>query len=168
MWDVTRTPYYVNSENLSFLGPDGEVQRAWSVPMQMTSWKSLYYKLRANFDGLQSDYYPERVRLPQTKGQAKYDSGQTVTDVRYKDGQVIVEYESTDRKITTLYPDLVIAADGSRSRIRHLVQPDIIPQYAGYVAWRGMVPEKDLSEDTREHFGEHASLLPMVKGHILM
>ncbi len=41
--------------------------------------------------------------------------------------------------------DLVIGADGIRSRVRGLFAPDIVPAYGGYVAWRGVIEETDLS-----------------------
>jgi 2-polyprenyl-6-methoxyphenol hydroxylase-like FAD-dependent oxidoreductase len=58
---------------------------------------------------------------------------------------------------STCSADLLIAADGIRSTVRQLVAPDIAPEYAGYVAWRGLVEEGDLSAATHAalfgHFG---------------
>lgn len=48
--------------------------------------------------------------------------------------------------------DVVIAADGIGSRSRRLLLPGIQPHYAGYVAWRGMVPEHELPRETVEAF----------------
>lgn len=36
--------------------------------------------------------------------------------------------------------DLVIGADGYRSAVRAAVHPDVRPEYAGYLAWRGAYP----------------------------
>jgi 2-polyprenyl-6-methoxyphenol hydroxylase-like FAD-dependent oxidoreductase len=44
--------------------------------------------------------------------------------------------------------DLVIAADGIRSQLRALLAPETKPQYAGYVAWRGICDEATLSKKT--------------------
>lgn len=41
--------------------------------------------------------------------------------------------------------DLLIGADGFRSTVRAQFAPSILPQYCGYVAWRGMVEENELS-----------------------
>lgn len=48
--------------------------------------------------------------------------------------------------------DVVIAADGIGSRSRRLLLPGIQPEYAGYVAWRGMVAEESLEQATVETF----------------
>ena len=39
--------------------------------------------------------------------------------------------------------DLLVAADGFRSSVRHICAPTQQPIYAGYVGWRGMVGEAD-------------------------
>ena len=41
--------------------------------------------------------------------------------------------------------DLVVGADGIRSRVRALLAPAVVPNYGGYVAWRGIMDETDLS-----------------------
>ena len=40
--------------------------------------------------------------------------------------------------------DVLIGADGFRSQVRRGLFHDIVPEYAGYVAWRGIVPEADI------------------------
>ena len=45
--------------------------------------------------------------------------------------------------------DLVVFADGVNSLARATLLPGATPRYAGYVAWRGMVHETELSADTR-------------------
>ena len=63
--------------------------------------------------------------------------------------------------------DVVVAADGIGSRSRRLLLPGIQPTYAGYVAWRGMVNEDELSRETVDAFvdslcsyqGERSSIL---------
>jgi len=58
--------------------------------------------------------------------------------------------------------DLLVAADGFRSSIRGLLLPEVQPEYAGYVAWRGVVQESDLSADVlkvfEDNFTCHAAL----------
>jgi 2-polyprenyl-6-methoxyphenol hydroxylase-like FAD-dependent oxidoreductase len=50
--------------------------------------------------------------------------------------------------------DLLIAADGYRSTVRGIYFPDVQPIYAGYIIWRGVAEESELSPSLREHFFE--------------
>ncbi len=45
--------------------------------------------------------------------------------------------------------DVIVGADGFRSTVRSIEAPDILPRYAGYVAWRGLVEEARLSASFR-------------------
>lgn len=53
--------------------------------------------------------------------------------------------------------DVIIAADGIGSRARELLVPGIVPTYSGYVAWRGIADERDLSRQTRDTLGDSLS-----------
>ena len=46
--------------------------------------------------------------------------------------------------------DLLIGADGVRSTVRAQLWPEAVPEYAGYVAWRGIVDEDRLSAEHRD------------------
>jgi 2-polyprenyl-6-methoxyphenol hydroxylase-like FAD-dependent oxidoreductase len=62
---------------------------------------------------------------------------------------------------------LAIAADGINSTIRALLAPEATPRYAGYVAWRGVIEESEMSAD--EHallFGRMCFALP--QGELLL
>ena len=52
--------------------------------------------------------------------------------------------------------DILVGADGIRSTVRQQFLPDVLPLYAGYTAWRGLVNESAfppaLHRDLFEHF----------------
>lgn len=55
--------------------------------------------------------------------------------------------------------DVLVGADGFRSAVRGQLLPDVQQQYAGYVAWRGLVDERDavaaMGEDVFAHLSFH-------------
>lgn len=117
------------------LGSDGQPLCTWAHPQILTSWGRLYTLLRA--------------ALPE----ARHRLGAGVESVAQDDAGVSVQLASGE----TLQADLLVAADGIRSTVRAHLLPAVQPQYAGYVAWRGVCEEAALSRYTREtlfpHFG---------------
>ena len=80
---------------------------------------------------------------------------------RYHLGHAGVRVEQDDATVTVQFNngakatgELLIGADGIRSAVRQQFAPEARPQYAGYVAWRGLVEEQALSADT------HRDLFP--------
>ncbi|KAI1333144.1 hypothetical protein F5Y16DRAFT_393545 [Xylariaceae sp. FL0255] len=82
-------------------------------------------------------------------GKVSYLSGKRVSAFEYIPGKVAVRYVDvqTDEE-TTLSGDVLISADGIHSTVRRLVNAPTLERYAGYVSWRGTVPERELSEET--------------------
>lgn len=111
-----------------FLAPDGSVARGGHGPMRFTSWDAVYRRLRAGF--------PDE----------HYHSGHETVDVAPEEPAL----SFADRGRAE--GDLVVAAEGIRSTVRERLFPDAGPEYAGYVAWRGTVPESAVSDDVREQF----------------
>jgi 2-polyprenyl-6-methoxyphenol hydroxylase-like FAD-dependent oxidoreductase len=109
------------------LARDGRELIRMPLPQVLTSWGYLYRLLRR--------------QLPP----GRYHGGRAVRAVRQTDRQVVLEMESGD----TVTADLLVAADGLRSTVRQQLLPDVRPQYAGYVAWRGLADEAALSARTR-------------------
>lgn len=71
---------------------------------------------------------------------------------RYHRGKALVAFEQDAEGVTVQFADgdsvradLLIAADGLRSLVRQMLTTNAKPQYAGYIAWRGMVDESALS-----------------------
>jgi 2-polyprenyl-6-methoxyphenol hydroxylase-like FAD-dependent oxidoreductase len=78
--------------------------------------------------------------LLEALGEGTVRTGCTVTAVRTGRDRAAVALEGPDGP-ATVDADLVVAADGVRSRLRGALFPDHPgPAYAGYTVWRGLVP----------------------------
>ncbi|MDP6351933.1 MAG: FAD-dependent monooxygenase [Alphaproteobacteria bacterium] len=106
---------------------DGSVAGTHELPQVMTSWDLLYRMLLAP---LPAANYHIAMRLVG----AEPDS--TGVTARFADG-------------TTERGDILIGADGLRSTVRAQMLPEALPLYAGYAAWRGLIPESVVSEPSR-------------------
>jgi 2-polyprenyl-6-methoxyphenol hydroxylase-like FAD-dependent oxidoreductase len=102
----------------------GNQLASFDYPQYLTSWSSLYNLLYAAFP-------------PQC-----YHLGAELLEVRQTD-EGAVALMSSGQQVAA---DLVVGADGIRSRVRGLLAPHIVPSYGGYVAWRGIMDETDLSD----------------------
>lgn len=119
----------------------------------MTSWDLAYYVLRANVDGVESEYCNVPTNIGDEK-RVRHLHGHKVTGIEDKGDTVAVSYETTDGQNGAIEADLVVSADGPSSTIRSILEPSTQRTYAGYVALRGTVPEEDVSPSTREAFSE--------------
>ena len=88
------------------------------------------------------------------RGNAKYENGCTVTGAEHVQEDVKVTWQQKDAGEKNEAVDLVIAADGASSTVRRLLEPSVERKYCGYVAWRGTVPEDQLSDEAKEVFVE--------------
>jgi 2-polyprenyl-6-methoxyphenol hydroxylase-like FAD-dependent oxidoreductase len=88
-------------------------------PQVLTAWERVYRVLR---DAFAPERYHRGIGL-----QAVEQSGQGVV-AHFSDG-------------STALCDVLIGADGLRSTVRQLCAPAVAPLYAGYVAWRALLPE---------------------------
>ena len=113
--ELLNPPYSVNSPNLQILKRDGSVKSKWNVIWEMTSWNTLYFRLRATFDGHTSEYCSQAPKTQQTgNGKGIYEHGKTVTDVKSTDHGVTVYFDDLNHAHSSTTADLLIAADGMR------------------------------------------------------
>jgi 2-polyprenyl-6-methoxyphenol hydroxylase-like FAD-dependent oxidoreductase len=87
---------------------------------------------------------------------------------RYHRGIGLASVEQSSASATAVFTDgsrrsadLLIAGDGIRSTVRAQYAPEVQPEYAGYVAWRGLADEMTLSRETHASiFDKFAFSLP--------
>lgn len=98
-------------------------------------------------------YRPLRAAVPDSD----YRAGMVLERVEQNNGRVVAHFAGGLRA----EGDLLIAADGNQSTVRRAFLPDIEPRYAGYVAWRGIMEERDLpAAIQRELFDKIAFSFP--------
>ena len=79
-------------------------------------------------------------------------------------GMVNVQYvDVTTGGEGSVSADTVIAADGVHSSVAKIMQVPTWKDYAGYIAWRGTVPERLLSQETIEYFSNRLNFT-LLKG----
>jgi len=120
------------------LSRDGAVVTERDMPQTLTAWGKIYEVLGRAFTGT-------------------YRTGATVTSADTHADHAIVTLQDG----STHRADLVVAADGFRSELRERLLPSAALEYAGYIAWRGLVDEAELSSATRTAiFDKFAFCLP--------
>ena len=109
-----------------YLADDGSVLAEEARRHHFTGYNTLYGTLLRAF------------------GRERYHLDSEATAITQTDDGVAIDFASGERATA----DLVVGADGVSSFVRRTMVPDVAPRYGGYVAWRGVVDEKDLTADT--------------------
>ncbi len=110
--------------------PDGSVQSEQLAPQVQTSWSLIYTSMKKAF------------------GDEHYHQGRKLIDIRQ---------DEAAKKVTAIFEDgseetgdLLIGADGNSSTVRQIFWPEDKPRYAGYLAWRGLVPESEIPPEAAQ------------------
>jgi 2,6-dihydroxypyridine 3-monooxygenase len=131
---------------IRFVRADGSVQHEQRHRYRFSSWNTIYRSLLGLFD-------PDRYFLGREV--ASFDSAGDGASVTLADG-------------SRAEADLLVCADGISSMARARLMPQVAPSYAGYVAWRGTLPERDLSPSARQALGDALIYQVLEHSHILV
>jgi 2-polyprenyl-6-methoxyphenol hydroxylase-like FAD-dependent oxidoreductase len=110
----------VELKTRQILDSAGRVSERLDCPQVLTAWERVFRVLR---DAFPSDHYHRGIGL-----KAFAQSGEPVV-VHLTDG-------------SSREGDFLLGADGLRSTVRQACLPEVAPLYAGYVAWRSLLPEE--------------------------
>jgi 2-polyprenyl-6-methoxyphenol hydroxylase-like FAD-dependent oxidoreductase len=111
-----------NIKSYVALGKDGQITHEVKRPAASAPWSDIYKPLR---EALPDDCYR---------------AGVAIKNVRPCSAEVTAIFERGSES-----GDVLVAADGINSTVRQQLAPGIKPQYAGYVAWRGIVDETSIA-----------------------
>jgi 2-polyprenyl-6-methoxyphenol hydroxylase-like FAD-dependent oxidoreductase len=105
----------------------------------LTAWERLYRMLR--------DAFPAE----------NYHRGKAFVSLLQNASRVVAQFADGESREA----DLLIGADGIRSAVRDSILGDVPMQYAGYVAWRALLPETALPPEVhRQVFRNFVFCLP--------
>lgn len=142
---ATLSEITVESRERQYLNKDGGINSSGASQQFMTSWGALFNSLRHGFP---DDDFHAGFKL------LNFTAGENQVTARFENGQ-----EKNG--------DLLVGGDGAWSAVRQQLFPNIVPQYAGYVAWRGVVDENGLSATLRKTFLDKFTFFQMPRSHIL-
>lgn len=115
------------SRTLRYLTAEGDLLLEQRIRYLFTSYATLYGAL---VERLETD---------------RYHLGSECVGLEQEGDRVLVRFADGGR----VSFDLVVGADGVHSTVRGLLFPEVAPVYAGYVGWRGTLPEDELSARAR-------------------
>jgi 2,6-dihydroxypyridine 3-monooxygenase len=132
---------------IRFIERDGGVRHAQRHRYRFSSWNTVYRTLLDAF------------------GTDRYRLGRDMTSFAADPaGGVRVHFaEGADARA-----DLLVCADGIGSAARASVLPEVGARYAGYVAWRGTVPERELDGPAFDALHDALTYQVLPDSHVLV
>ena len=111
----------------------GNINSSYDYPQIYTSWQYLFSLLRNNI-----------------KNSKYFMNDDCIKIIQDNESATALFFNGKKKK-----SDIIIIANGMKSVIRKYVDQNAIPQYAGYVGWRGVVNEKDISVESLKILSEY-------------
>jgi len=144
--DLSLDQLSIHTGFIRYLDRDGSVEHESTNDYLFSSWNAVYRHLLRHW------------------GTERYLLGHDMTDFATAGDLVTVAFSNG----STQNVDLLVCADGVGSTGRRALQPDADQSYAGYVAWRGMVPEAALSAEQASLFTDAITYYVYANSHILV
>jgi 2,6-dihydroxypyridine 3-monooxygenase len=131
---------------IRFLERDGSLRHAQRHRYRFSSWNTIYGTLLGALGA-------DRYRLG--RDMTSFATDGTGVQVCFADGRDV-------------RADLLVCADGIGSVARSALLPDVEARYAGYVAWRGTVPERALDRPTFDAVHDALTYQVLPDSHVLV
>ena len=132
--------------HIRYLSRSGDVVHDDGHVYRFSSWNTVYRRLLGCF------------------GRDRYRLGAEVTGfASVADGVDVELADNTSDRF-----DLLVCADGIGSRFRRELLPGVEPVYAGYVAWRGMVPITHLDPAVVDRLEDAITYFVYANSHVLV
>jgi len=119
-----KTVFGVPALERQVLDENGHAVLTYANDTIFTSWNYIWRQLKAHFN-------PD-----------KYFYGYELEGIKYGKDSVVANFKNGETRTA----DLVVGADGYNSVVREYIVPKREPQYAGYVAFRGLIPEEEMKK----------------------
>lgn len=141
----TRSVFGVSATKRQILDDKGRAALLYPNDTVFTSWNYIWRQLK--------DHFPA----------ASYSSGFELESITEEEDTVTARFKNGEHRTA----DLIIGADGVSSMVRNYVAAGINPQYAGYVAYRGLIHESELSAEEVSFFSDKFSIYHYPNSHFL-
>ncbi len=143
----------IATDHIRYLARDGSIASDAEHRYLFSSWNMVYRQLLEHWGS-------ERYLLGHEMG--TFEQSNALVEARFtrRIGERTEEH--------SVEVDLLVCADGVGSASRRTLQPDAGESYAGYVAWRGMVPESEIPTELAAALTDAITYYVYANSHILV